>query len=104
MEVTQSESMIPKTLAKELSLAQPQVEAALGLLAQGLLPPYIARVCRDQVGDLSEGKLRRIARRAEELEIIELRRANILRSLRAKEGTDPKLIEAVETCIDRFEL
>lgn len=104
MEATPAESLIPKTLAKELSLPVPQVEAALGLLAQGFLPPYIARVRRAEIGDISEGRLRRIARRAEELEVIELRRANILRSLRAKDDTDPKLIEAVASCTDRFEL
>lgn len=104
MEATPAESLIPKTLAKELSLPIPQVEAALGLLAQGFLPPYIARVRRAEIGDISEGRLRRIARRAEELEVMELRRANILRSLRAKDDTDPKLIEAIESCTDRFEL
>lgn len=104
MEAPQTESLIPRSLAKELSLPQGQVEAVLALLAQGYVPPYIARVRRADVGDLSEGQLRRIARRAEELEVIELRRANILRSLRAKDDTDPKLIEAVEACMDRFEL
>lgn len=104
MEAPPTESLIPKTLAKELSLPLPQVEAALGLLAQGFLPPYIARVRRAEIGDLTEGKLRRIARRIEELETIEQRRANILRSLRAKDDADAKLIEQVEQCMDRFEL
>ena len=104
MEASTTESLIPKTLAKEFSLAIPQVEAALALLDQGLLAPYISRVRREEVGDLSESHLRRIARRRDELNIVELRKANILRSLRAKDDTDPKLIRAIEGTLDRFEL
>ena len=104
MEANIPESLIPKTLAKEFSLAVPHVEAALALLETGLLPPYISRVRAAEVGEMSESQLRGIARRRDELVTIELRRANILRSQRAKDDTDPKLLQAVEKCIDRFEL
>lgn len=104
MEVSKPESLIPKTLAKEFSLAVAQVEAALALLDQGLEAPYLSRVRREEIGDLSEAQLRRIAKRRDDLMVIELRKGNILRSLRAKEDTDPKLLRAIDGTMDRFEL
>jgi len=104
MEVNNTESLIPKTLAKEFTLAAAQIQAALALLDQGLQPPYISRVQREEVGDLSESQLRRIAKRRDELLVVELRKGNILRSLRAKEDTDPRLLKAIEGTMDRFEL
>ena len=104
MDAPSPESLIPKLLAKEFSIDRGQAAALLERLDQGLLPPFISRACRAEVGELTEGMVQRFAQRRQELLDLDLRRGNILRSLKAKEGVDDKLLEAVQTYMDRFEL
>ncbi len=100
---------IVASLAKEFSVQPDQVALALELLGQGLRPPYIAQFRRAEVGQLTEGSLRRLDRRRRSFEELEGRRATILRSIEkelAEQGSeDPKgWRKEVEDCVDRGEL
>ncbi|MFT5288895.1 MAG: hypothetical protein ACI8PQ_002364 [Planctomycetota bacterium] len=75
---------IAKTLAKELSTSDKYVEGVLRLLDEGLKAPTIAHYRRADIGELTEGAIRRIERRRRQLEEVDRRRRSLLRSV-AKE-------------------
>ena len=114
---------IVEHLAHEFSVDAPSVLALLEMIDAGLQAPFIGRARRATTGCLSEGQIRRLARARTELEELDRRRGTILRMLGAEGGepTEPadgeatlgkgpaekapaSVIEAVRTCMDRFEL
>ena len=72
---------ILEALAKEFSTTAEHVHNVLEMLDAGLSAPYIGRIRRLECGNLTEGFIRRIARRRDELAELDRRRATILRML-----------------------
>ncbi len=99
---------IVEHLAREFFVSPEQVQNTLEMLDAGLRAPFIGRVRRTATGGLSEGYVRRLGRRREELEDLDRRRGTILRSLEGESGTQPKTDAAnlarIRECMDRFEL
>jgi uncharacterized protein len=99
---------IVETLAKEFAVRTEHAARVFELLQAGNKAPYIARYHRAEIGDFTDGSIRRFGRRLKQFEELELRRATILRSieeLRARAGgeaTPPPT--GVLACMDRFEL
>ncbi len=97
-------TLLHDALAKEFAIDVDALRRLLELLDAGFLPPYIARFRRAECGELNELVIRRIARRHQELEDLERRRASILRLLEARGDVPAKVVEAVRRSLDRFEL
>jgi uncharacterized protein len=97
---------IVESLAKELSIEQAHVQRVQELLSEGHRVPYITRYRRAEIGPLTDGVVRRLARRFKQFEELEKRRATLLRSIEEQQrsGTTPGSLEALRTCTDRFEL
>jgi uncharacterized protein len=71
----------PARIAGELHLAEPQVAAVAGLLAEGATIPFIARYRKEATGGLDEVAVGAIRDRLEQLRQLDERRAAILKSL-----------------------
>lgn len=102
-----SAAAIVETLAKELSVGIEHAQRVFELLQAGHKAPYIARYRRAEVGDLTDGSIRRFARRLKQFEELEKRRASLLRSVQEQSKGEPvpdELLQAVQSCMDRFEL
>lgn len=98
---------IVETLAKELSIEQAHVQRVHELLSEGHRVPYITRYRRAEIGPLTDGVVRRLARRFKQFEELEKRRATLLRSIeeQVRSGAAPeRSLEALRSCTDRFEL
>ncbi|HEX6883639.1 MAG TPA: Tex-like N-terminal domain-containing protein [Planctomycetota bacterium] len=98
---------IVETLAKEFAVRTEHAARVFELLQAGNKAPYIARYHRAEIGDFSDGSIRRFARRLKQFEELDVRRATILRSieeLRSRTGESGPPPEAVLACTDRFEL
>ncbi len=92
------------TLAREFDVHPEHVHNALEMIDAGLSMPFIGRVRRGRVGGMSESVLRRIQRRRLELEELDRRRGTILRLLERETQIAPGTVEAIQQCMDRFEL
>lgn len=101
-------STIVEELAREFSILPEHVQSTLEMLDAGLRAPFIGRVRRFATGGLSEGMIRRLCQRREELGELDRRRGTILRALEGEGGGAPKADEAslerIRRCVDRFEL
>jgi protein Tex len=110
-------TQIVEHLAQEFSTPAQNVRDALEMVDAGLTAPFVGRVRRDRTGGLSEGQVRRLMRRREELEELDRRRGTILRMLGAEASDSTaaseephaarapaEVIAAVRSCMDRFEL
>ena len=103
---------IAETLAEEFSADREHVARVFELLSAGYKIPTIAAFRRAETGCITDGTLRRFARRMRDLEEIEKRRATLLKSIEeqrklhdgSKLPVSDKGLEALETCMDRFEL
>jgi uncharacterized protein len=108
---------IVEHLAREFSVDAQHVRALLEMVDAGLRAPFIGRVRRAQTGELSEAQIRRLVHARGELEELDRRRGTILRMLGAERGSGEdagelrpvskvpeSVIEAVRSCMDRFEL
>lgn len=76
---------ISHQIARELSVAQPQVVATMGLLKEGSTVPFIARYRKEVTGGLDDTQLRNLEDRLRYLTELEERRATILKSV-AEQG------------------
>ncbi|WP_260291734.1 Tex family protein [Sedimenticola hydrogenitrophicus] len=79
-------------IAEELSVAMPQVMAAVGLLDEGATVPFISRYRKEKTGGLDDAQLRNLEERLGYLRELEERRTTVLNSIR-EQG---KLTEALE--------
>lgn len=79
-------------IAEELSVAIPQVAAAVGLLDEGATVPFISRYRKEKTGGLDDTQLRNLEERLGYLRELEERRETVLKSIR-EQG---KLTEALE--------
>jgi len=97
---------IVETLAKEFAISKEHAQRVFELLQAGNKASYIARYRRSDVGDFTDGSIRRFARRLKQFEELEKRRATILRSIeeltKGQETAAPA--GALLECLDRFEL
>ena len=95
---------ILETLALEFDVGPDHVRNALEMLDAGLSAPFIGRFRRAPVAALSESMIRRLQHRRQELEDLDRRRGTILRLLEKESTVTPSQLEAIRTCMDRFEL
>lgn len=95
---------ILESLSREFSARPEHVQSALDLIDAGLSTPFIGRFRRAPVGSMSESFLRRLQRRRTELEELDRRRGTVLRLLEKEPGIPAGTIEAIQRCMDRFEL
>ena len=95
---------IVEALAHEFSVKPEFVLNVLTMLDAGLTAPFIGRFRRAEVAALTESQIRRLQRRRSELEELDRRRGTILRLLERDAAVAPHQLEAIRTCMDRFEL
>jgi protein Tex len=88
---------IHATLARELTLARTQVQAAVTLFDDGNTIPFIARYRKEVTGSLDEEQLRQLAERLAYLRTLAEREATVLDSLTAQEKLTPDLATAIES-------
>lgn len=72
---------IPQRIAKELSVTESQVQAAVTLLDEGATVPFIARYRKEATGGLDDIQLRALEERLHYLRELDERRAVILTSI-----------------------
>jgi uncharacterized protein len=102
-----SASAIVQTLAKEFAVGVEHAQRVLELLQAGNKAPYIARFRRSEIGDFTDGSIRRFARRVKQLEELDKRRATLVGIIEEQckaAGLTFTLPHEVESCMDRFEL
>ena len=102
-----SAAAIVETLAKEFAVGVQHAQRVLELLQAGNKAPYIARFRRSEIGDFTDGSIRRFARRVKQLEEIDKRRATlagIIEEQGKAAGLTFSMPPEVESCMDRFEL
>jgi len=102
-----SAAAIVETLAKEFAVGVQHAQRVLELLQAGNKAPYIARFRRAEIGDFTDGSIRRFARRVRQLEELDKRRGTLLGIIEEQckaAGVQYTLPTEVEFCMDRFEL
>ncbi len=95
---------IAERLAAEFKLGVAQVARTLSLMNEGATIPFISRYRKEQTGNLSEVRLRDLARRRKYYLELEERRTVILNSLREQGALTPELEAAVNAILDKNEL
>lgn len=86
---------INEKIARELSVRQSQVDAAVKLLDDGNTVPFIARYRKEATGSLDDEQLRNISERLSALRNMEKRREEIISSIESQEKMTPELMEAI---------
>ena len=102
-----SAAAIVKTLAKEFSVDIEHAQHVFDLVNAGFKVPTIARFRRAEVGLVSDGTLRRFARRMRQFEELDKRRETLLRSIAEKKkssGDADAALDRLRNCMDRAEL
>lgn len=90
-------SEITSILAKELTIAEKRIDAALKLLDEGNTIPFIARYRKEVTGELDEEQIRNISERAQYLRNLAERRNDIITSITAQEKMTPELEKAINS-------
>ena len=90
-------SEITSILAKELTIAEKRIDAALKLLDEGNTIPFIARYRKEVTGELDEEQIRNISERAQYLRNLAERRNDIIASITAQEKMTPELEKAINS-------
>ena len=91
-------------IADELRIAIGQVKATASLLADGATIPFIARYRKEATGSLDEVAIVAIRDRLEELEELDKRRTNILKSLEERSLLTDELSKKVASAQTLTEL
>ena len=81
-----------------------QVEAALGLLAEGATVPFIARYRKERTGELDEVQLRKISEQNDYLSELAARKKTVLEAIAQADALTPKLKAQIENCFSKTEL
>ncbi len=92
------------TIASELKVALPQVDAAVRLLDEGASVPFIARYRKEVTGHLDDTQLRLLAERLVYLRELEARRAQVVESVNAQGKLEPALAAALDKAATKQEL
>ncbi|OVE81563.1 RNA-binding transcriptional accessory protein [bacterium M21] len=82
-------------ISSELKISAKQVEATLGLFAEGATVPFIARYRKEVTGSLDEVEITNVRDRMEKLEEIDTRREAIVKSLTERELLTDELSAAI---------
>ncbi|UDL75048.1 Tex family protein [Corynebacterium uberis] len=90
--------MISATIARELGVGQPQVDASLDLIDQGNTVPFIARYRKEATGGLDDSQLRTLAERAEYLRDLEQRKETILKAIEEQGALSENLRALILAC------
>ncbi len=86
---------INRQIAKELSLRQTQVDAAIKLIDEGNTVPFIARYRKEATGSLDDTELRDLFDRLTSLRNLEKRREEIRASIESQEAMTEELSAAI---------
>ena len=95
---------ISRQIAKELSVNEKQVTAAIGLLDEGASVPFISRYRKEVTGGLDDTQMRDLEERLGYLRELEDRRAVILRSIDEQEKLTPELNSSILSADTKSEL
>ena len=87
-EVLVSVAAIVETLAEEFSIKLNEAQRAFDLISGGYKVPVLARFKREEIGSLTDGVLRRFARRMKQLEELDKRRGTLLASIAEQRKTE----------------
>ncbi len=85
-----------RTIARELDLAEAQVQAAVGLLEEGATIPFIARYRKEATGSLDEVSVTDIRDRMKQILELESRKETVLKSLEQHGHLSDELRASVE--------
>ena len=99
-----TDTLILKTLGKEFSIEAPLVQATLEMVDAGLEAPFIGRFRRAATGGLTAFDVSKLVRRRDELDELGRRRGTIERGVEQAGVTDKKVLESIQSCVERFEL
>lgn len=92
------------TIAKNLTLSEKRVAAALSLFGGGATVPFVARYRKEQTGGLDEVQLRAIVEREQYLTVLEQRRKTIIETIREQGKLTPPLADKLRNCTNKTEL
>lgn len=87
---------ILQTLSRELGLALPRIEKAVGLLDEGNTVPFIARYRKEVTGSMDDGELRALSERLNALRALEARRGEISALISGQGKLTPELTAALD--------
>lgn len=91
------DSKITNLTIKQLTnYRKPQINAVLGLLAEGNTVPFIARYRKERTGSLDEVQIREIEQTYNRLESLEKRRDEVLRAIAEQDKLSPDLKQKLE--------
>ena len=88
---------IASTIAKELSVRDEQVQAAIDLLDGGATVPFIARYRKEATGMLDDAQLRTLEERLRYLREMDARRVAIAESIKSQGKLTPEIEKALLT-------
>ncbi len=95
---------IPKYIADELQLKEEQVISAAALFAEDATVPFIARYRKEKTGGLDEDQLREIEDKLNYYELLQDRKATILKSIEEQGKLTDELKEKIESSIKLREI
>ena len=95
---------IARIIARELTVGEGQVAAAVQLLDEGASVPFIARYRKERTGGLDDTQLRTLAERLEYLTILNDRREVVLRSIGEQGKLTPELEKQIRAATTKVEL
>ncbi len=95
---------ITRRLAKELSVRDTQIEAAIGLLDEGATVPFIARYRKELTGGLDDTVLRELEQRLSYLRDLEARRQTVLDSITEQDKLTDELAAQIQAADTRQRL
>lgn len=88
---------LEKHIAKELNVADRQVNAAINLLDEGATVPFIARYRKEVTGGLDDTQMRYLEERLHYLRELEARRETILKSIEEQGKLTPELSKEINS-------
>ncbi len=91
-------------IARELGIAEKQVENTVALLDSGATIPFIARYRKEATGCLDEVQIMQIRDRYEQLKEIDKRRTSIIESLKEQEKLTSELEQHLNAATSLSEL
>ena len=86
---------IPSLIAKELSVREAQVSAAITLLDEGATVPFISRYRKEVTGGLDDTQMRQLEERLSYLRDLDDRRDTILKSILEQDKLTPTLKQSI---------
>jgi len=95
---------LSQIIASELKARADQVDAAVRLLDEGNIVPFIARYRKEVTGGLDDTQLRQLESRLGYLRELEDRRQSILKSIDEQGKLTPELASAINSTLNKTEL